>query len=167
MYLTESKLKDYLKIIYPNHDFIHDKKVPNSGINNRPDYRNDELMLIVEFDGYLHYTQPSTIIADKMKDKIYSNMGYKIVRIPYFIQMSTLSISYLFDEYVNITQNYKHGFIDSKCILPAAFCEMGLCRYRLEFGRLDYKIKIDILDSIQDKIVQLGNKDLVIPWSEQ
>lgn len=51
-YLTESKLTAELKIIYPELEFIHDKIVPNSGIINRPDFSNDELKLIIEFDGY-------------------------------------------------------------------------------------------------------------------
>jgi hypothetical protein len=166
-YLTESSLEGYLKIIYPSTQFIRDRVVPNSGIKNRPDYRSDELMLCIEFDGYLHYTTPSTIILDSIKDKTYADMGYRIIRIPYFVQMSSSTIKTLFDKDITIEQTYPHGFIDDKCILPAAFCEMGLCRYKKDFDRFDYEVKMQILDSIQAKIIELGIKDLVLPWSLQ
>ena len=42
--------------------------MPKSSLNTRPDYRNDELMLIVEFDGEKHYTDPNVIYRDEQKD---------------------------------------------------------------------------------------------------
>ena len=68
-YLTESKLSNLLKEIYPSEEFEHDKKVPNSDINLRPDYRSDELKLIVEFDGYRHYSV-SSVISSTVKPLI-------------------------------------------------------------------------------------------------
>lgn len=102
MYLTEERLKDVLEIVYPNYVFTRDKIVPNSGIRNRPDYRNEGLKLIVEFDGNTHYTQTKTIINDEKKDRVYSDMGYRIIRIPYFVQASKDIIRLLFDKDVDI-----------------------------------------------------------------
>ena len=50
LWLNEEVLGKYLEEIYPEYVFVHDKMVPDSGMKNRPDYRCDELNLIVEFD---------------------------------------------------------------------------------------------------------------------
>ena len=51
-YLTEENLGI---ILNKELQFIHDKKVPNSGCNLRPDFRSDELT-----DSYTHLTLPTT-----------------------------------------------------------------------------------------------------------
>lgn len=150
-FLTEERLGNFLSKLFSGLIFERDKVVPGSGIKHRADFRNDDIMLIVEFDGYQHYTQSKRIIADKLKDKIYSSMGYEIWRIPYFIQISEETINSLIrnenlHEYVfkwisrNISpefykiitkQQYPHGFIDSKLeVLPADFCELGIQRFK-------------------------------------
>jgi len=159
-YLTEEKLKYHLETIF-NLEFIHNKQVPNSNIKNRPDYRNDSIMLIVEFDGYLHYTQPKTIIADFKKDEVYSKMGYKIVRIPYFVQLSKQVINFLFNKDLNFIQEYQHGFIDKKCVLPAEFCSLGIIRYKQDLQKFDF-ISNDIKKSLVNKIKFLNDKRLVL-----
>lgn len=63
-YLNEKLLEIYLKYIFYNHEIIHNKVVPDSGIKNRPDFRIDSLKLIVEFDGYMHYNCTKTILKD-------------------------------------------------------------------------------------------------------
>ena len=161
MYLTEKGLKLILQRIYPNIDFVHNKTVPNSGIKNRPDYRNDELMLIVEFDGYLHYTQSKTILYDEKKDRVYSEMGYKIIRIPYFIQISKETIKHLFGVNINIPQNYPHGFIDPKCVLPSDFCTLGIKRYKKDLENFSF-IKNEIDLSLEEKIKEKGDERYVI-----
>ena len=50
-HLNEKLLGEWLILLFPNHKWINNKSVPNSGIRARPDYRNDELMILVEFDG--------------------------------------------------------------------------------------------------------------------
>ena len=164
-YLTEKSLGEFLTKIFKT-EFIHDKVVPNSNIKNRPDYRNDDLMLIVEFDGYLHYTQPKTILTDSKKDKVYTSMGYKVVRIPYFVQISTEIIKILFNEDIDIEQEYPHGFIDPKCILPAEFCSLGTKRYNEDLVKFGI-ISSDIEQSLYEKVEILKEKNLVYPiWKE-
>ena len=51
-YLNEKLLEIYLKYIFYNHEIIHNKVVPDSGIKNRLDFRIDSLKLIVEFGKY-------------------------------------------------------------------------------------------------------------------
>ncbi len=153
---------EYLKIVFPNHEFIHNKKVPNSGINRRPDYRNDELKLIVEFDGYRHYISSSKVLSEDLKTKTYTKMGYKVVRIPYFVQMSNQVIKTLFDVDVDIPQVYPHGFIDSQALLPADYCYLGIMKFIQDLDNFDF-IKEEIVASLKNKVKDLQNKFLVLP----
>ena len=163
-YLTEKALGEYLTQIFPNHEFIRDKTVPDSKIRNRPDYRNDELMLIVEFDGYRHYSNPDNILVDEHKDDVYEGMGYKIIRIPYFIQMSTDIVKLLFNKNVKIEQIYPHGFIDSKAMLPAFFCELGVTRFKNDLKKFDI-VREDIISSLTDKNENNKHINYVLPPS--
>lgn len=61
-YLTELRLGSILNE-YSQHKFIHNKFVPNSNLKRfRPDYRCDELSVIIEFDGYAHYCNSKQIV---------------------------------------------------------------------------------------------------------
>jgi len=164
MFLTEQKLGEFLKQLYPSEDFIHDRKVIDSNIKNRVDYQCSNLRLIVEFDGYFHYSVPSVILNDQKKDFTYTNLGYKIVRIPYFVQLSTQVIKELFEIDFKIDQSYPHGFIDEKALLPAAFCELGIQRFLSDLDKFSF-IKEDIIDSLFKKVNDLKNQMLVLPPS--
>jgi hypothetical protein len=168
-YLTETKLGEYLKILYPKDEFIRNKCVPNSNSKYRPDYRNDNLKLIVEFDGYSHYTSSKTILSDIKKDRIFKSMGYNIIRIPYFIQISNGVTLYLFGKTSKkINQIYPHGFIDHKCIMPADFCELGLEKFKEDLENFFF-IKNDILKSLENKINECGEILKILPpsWYNQ
>ncbi len=163
-YLTESILGNFLVDLYPNYIFEHNKKVPGSNCQYRPDYRNDKLKLIIEFDGYRHYSQSTDIIKDCTKDTIYKNMGYNIIRIPYFVQLSNIVIKKLFDLELNYQQNYPHGFIDEKCLLPCDFNELGIERFKEDLIKFDY-IAYEIINSLKIKINLCNDIRLVLPKS--
>lgn len=98
--LHRTGLEEYLKVIFPEiskEEWIHDKGVPGSKSQIRPDYRCESLKLIVEFDGLQHYQKPDVICADEIKNNMYEAMGYKVVRIPYFIQLTNEVIKIMFD----------------------------------------------------------------------
>lgn len=80
-YLTEALLGEFLNEAYSS-EWIHDKQFVEGRV--RPNYRNDTEHLIVEFDGYLHYTKAIQVIRDKEKDILYKNYGYNVVRISLF-----------------------------------------------------------------------------------
>lgn len=65
-FLTEKILGEYLEYMF-DFDIVHDKSVPNSNIRNRPDYRIEELKLLIEFDGYRHFCNAKTILNDIKK----------------------------------------------------------------------------------------------------
>lgn len=162
-YLNEKNLGIFLKKFY-NKEFINNKRVPNSNILNRPDFRNDELKLIIEFNGFQHYINPEVIIRDKNKEKCYKNMGYKVINIPYFIQLSKKVIEFLFGEEIEYQQTYPHGFIDEKATLPSCFCELGIKRFLKDLELFNFCFE-DIKKSLLEKIEEKGNFDLVIPES--
>lgn len=164
-FLTESSLIDYLNLIYPNIEWVHDKPFIK-GKRARPDYRCEDLKIIVEFDGYNHYTTSSRILSDIENTKLYESLGYKVIRIPYFIQMSSIVIKCLFDVEVDIEQQYPHGFIsDTKFdLLPCDFNNLGIERFEKDLERFSY-IKEDIVLSLKNKICILKDKRLVLPES--
>lgn len=157
-YLTEKSLGDALLRIFPKHEFVHNKQVPESGIRNRPDYRCDELKMIIEFDGHRHYTEAKVIIKDIETEEVWSKMGYHTIRIPYFIQLTRELINRVFfwqfdyDDYDigEWEQVYPHGFVDSKCILPADFCSLGLKRFMSDLDSFHNESR-DIMKSLEDK----------------
>lgn len=156
-YLTEGSLKYFLRELFPDSEIYHDKSVPGSAIKNRPDYRVEPNKIIIEFDGDRHYTQFKNIVTDTKKDKIYSSLGYKIIRIPYFVQFSCQVIKHIFNVDTLISnpdllkiQCYPHGFINDNAVLPWNYCEKGIERFLSDLARFDF-IKQDILTSLSNK----------------
>lgn len=134
-YLSEKKLGIELNRIFSDSEFIHNKIVPDSGLRTRPDFRNDKMQLIVEFDGPRHFTVPKVILTDFTKDKVYTSMGYKVVRIPYFIQLDVKTVKKFFgiNGYYSETPIFPHGFITKSAILPACFCSLGIQQFSYWF----------------------------------
>lgn len=163
-WLNEDKLGKALEIIFPGENFIHDKAVPNSGTRKRPDYRCDNLKLIVEFDGSQHYTDVKWCYDDNEKDSAYTNMGYRIVRVPYFVQLSKDTIEHLFGVSIEFKQVFPHGFIvDKNEVLPADFCSLGYERFLRDIERFSY-IKDDIFASLSNKYNKYnGDWNRVLP----
>lgn len=153
--LIRTGLPTYLKAIYPAiNDWIHDKIISNSGRKTRPDYRSESLKLIVEFDGLPHYQQPYKIKQDKEKTELYIGLGYKVVRIPYFIQLSKLVVKTLFD--VDMKEELFDERIPSMGIkgrnTPAFICGAGVKRMAKEFHMFpeQYKVNVEFLELQND-----------------
>jgi hypothetical protein len=162
MYLTESNLIEYLDIIYPNKTWVHNKQFLNYKF--RPDYRNDVLKIAIEFDGYQHYTKANIINRDKEKDRIYKKEGYKVIRIPYFVQLDSEVINNLFNIEIELATKYPHGFIanNNTMILPADYCELGIKRFKEDLKRF-YYIREDIVNSLRHKSIELGIENVLPP----
>lgn len=163
-YLSEDILGIYLKELFPNTEIIHDQPVPLSNIRNRPDYRIESLKLIVEFDGNFHYTSPTAIINDSKKDQVYLAMGYTIIRVPYYVQMTHNVQHFLFGKACSINGTFPHGFISSKLVLPADFCEMGINKFKLDLVRFSF-IEQEIITSLWHRPELLKHELLVFPPS--
>lgn len=136
--LCRTGLEEYLAVIFPGKKWVHDKScmVKNKkGHLIRPDYHCEELKLIIEFDGTLHYKNENQIKDDEYNTKQYENAGYKVIRIPYFIQLSNKAIRTLFG--VDIQDPMFDETVPSMGPKgknsPSTLCELGIKRMAREF----------------------------------
>lgn len=156
--LHRTGLEDYLNVIFPKiNDWIHDKalgEVNGKVYRSRPDYRSEELKLIIEFDGLQHYTKPDIIEKDFRLTDVYINLGYKVVRIPYFIQLTNKAVKTLFG--VDVSEELFDEKISSLGInglnTPAYLCPAGVKRMAEEFKKFpeQYKTNIEFLKTQND-----------------
>ncbi len=147
--LHRNGLDEYLAVIFPKKEFIHDKTIPGLRFRLRPDYRCDELKLLVEFDGLQHYTSPQKIEDDVRKTKFYEESGYKVVRIPYFIQLTNEAVKTLFGvEVPEKLFNARFPSLSGRAT-PACLCPAGIERMAAEFARFpdQYVINVEFLES--------------------
>jgi len=157
--LHRTGLDVYLRVIFPDvDDWVHDKAIgyiDGKFCRKRPDYRSECLKLIVEFDGLQHYTSPSNILRDKENTIFYENLGYRVVRIPYFIQLTNTVVGQLFD--VQIQEKLFPEGIPSLGPkgqnTPAYLCYRGIQRMASEFRRFpeQYETNISFLKSFEDQ----------------
>lgn len=161
--LHRTGLDEYLSVIFPNtNDWIHDKAfgIHKDGENHkiRPDYRSDGLKLIVEFDGLPHYQDPAVIIKDDKNTEIYRQNGYKVVRIPYFIQLTNDAVEKLFGvkvgEHLFKVSYPSLGGTDLKHN-PSCLCPEGLKRMAREFKNFteQYEVNIQSLKAMNNDIL--------------
>jgi len=156
--LHRTGLEEYLKVIFPKtSDWIHDKaigEVNGQRYRKRPDYRSETLKIIVEFDGLQHYTNPDIIEKDIENTMLYNSLGYKVVRIPYFIQLTQKAVKTLFD--VEVSEALFDEKISSLSTKgrnsPAYLCPAGVKRMAKEFEKFpeQYKTNIDFLTQQND-----------------
>ena len=154
--LQRMGLNEYLAEIFPDvHDWIHDKSITiikdGKTIKPRPDYRSETLKLIVEFDGVLHFQTPLAVRNDREMTKSYEELGYKVVRIPFFIQLTRDSILKMFG--VDMGHEMFDPSVPSfslkmKCT-PAFFCHAGVLRMAEYF--------IEFPDQFEANLTVLGN----------
>ena len=161
-YLTEEVLAEWLKIIFPDKEFIHEKEIGSY----KPDYVCEDLKMIVDFDGINHYQSAVVIQTDKKKDEYLQSLGYKVIRIPFFVQMSSVVIKNLFRVDIEVEQEYPQGFVSSKTVgmLPASFCCGGIKRFENDLKRFSY-ISDEVIDSLLDKEKRYGT-DVVFPYPD-
>ena len=155
--LHRTGLDEYLMIIFPNTtDWIHDKAICK-GSRKRPDYRSESLKLIVEFDGVQHYQSPVNIKKDEDNELFYQGLGYKVVRIPYFIQLTNTVVKTLFGVDVEeklFDENIPS--IGSKLPnTPAFLCHQGIVRMAKEFKKFpeQYKVNLESMKKQEDQFL--------------
>lgn len=161
--LHRTGLDEYLAVIYPDvNDWIHDKAFGEhlDGIKHkiRPDYRSEHLKIIVEFDGLPHYQNPDVILKDDKNTAIYTSNGYKVIRIPYFIQLTNQTVKELFDVNANenlFNVNFPSLGGEGMRHNPSYLCPEGLKRMAREFHRFpdQYEINIQALRKMNNPIL--------------
>ena len=158
--LHRTGLNEYLKVIFPDiDDWVHDKAlgltVNNKVCRKRPDYRSEKLKMIVEFDGIQHYTMPDRIKNDVLSTKFYESLGYKVVRIPYFIQLTNKAVKYFFNVDVKepLFNENIHSMDKNERNTPAFLCGAGILRMIEEFKPHpeQYRVNKEFLISQNDQ----------------
>lgn len=170
-FLTEGNLKTLLIWLFPTYNIICDEPLPQIKQKIRPDYRIEELKLIIEFDGVYHYTQPTSCLSDIKNTTIYKELGYNVIRIPYFIQMDSQAIKNLFGEYSKKTiecdfNNYPHGFVNIKNVYPSQYCQLGIERFikdTIYYSNIIDKLFVKIGETLNDAIMYKQSILSVIP----
>lgn len=158
-YLTELKLKNiFKKYISPINWLGAEVTLPSSKRRFDFGFINDGIKTLVEFDGAQHYTDALQIKIDREKDLLALRNNYKLIRIPYWVQLTSETLNYYFSIKHDVFQSYPHGFIDDKAILPASFCELGVYRFYDEYTKLPKSIQLSIWESLAFKINSLGTE---------
>jgi hypothetical protein len=156
-YLIQSKLEAALKAIVGEGWIGRELKV--IGTHRRWDmaYRLRGATTVVEFDGDEHYRNTLKIKTDREKDAIAISLGYSVVRVPYWVQLTTETLKYYFALDGVVKQSFPHGFIATK-IFPASFCGLGLERFRGELEALPNSVKDSVIKSLEARSAEHGLK---------
>jgi len=158
-YLTEAKLGPILEQIFENEVVVPQFKFGNSKF--RFDYAIPSKKLIVEYDGDSHYRDAEVIYRDEQKDELAKKNGFKVVRIPYFVQLDKDSMEDLFPDVkgVVVETDFEQGFLTTK-ILPASFCIDGIEKFHsnLRFFGQGSRVSKLIVTSLILKASTLGER---------
>jgi very-short-patch-repair endonuclease len=150
-YLTEVLLGQFLRERV-DATFVANQPVRGLERRFRPDYHSEAHKLVVEFDGDQHYRSSRIVLGDGERDAFFTENGFRVIRIPYFVQLSRAVITHLFRDIAHTTSdflNFPHGFIASTVVMPADFCELGIARFEDDLKRFGY-IAGDILQSLSE-----------------
>ena len=163
-YLTQPKLEKLLKEIQDFEWLGSEIKVP--GYPKRKwdmKFKYNSNIFIVEYDGDEHYRNSLKIKVDHEKDKTARDLGYIVVRIPYWIQMDSEMLTHYFGINKEVKRNFQHGFITTR-LFPASFCEKGIERFQNELDNLPKSVKEEVMQSLRAKIDKHG-REYVLPQS--
>jgi hypothetical protein len=117
---------------------------------------------LVEFDGNYqgvgHYNNAQNCYKDDLKNALAELQGFKIIRVPYWLQLDnqTFEVLFNFESPCNIENNFPHGFITNSSLNPASFCELGMKRFNRELNLLPDAVRFDVLVSLRVKSDRLG-----------
>jgi hypothetical protein len=155
-YLTQPKLAAALKQVVGER-WIGEEVAVAAGSRRKWDmaYHPAGGMVVVEYDGDPHYCNTIRIKADREKDCAAADLGYKVVRFPYWIQLTSDTLGHYFSLTAEIKQDFPHGFITTK-IFPASFCEMGVERFGLELQNLPTGVRLAVVQSLRDRAQEHG-----------
>ncbi len=163
-YLTQAKLETAIRAIVGDGNWRgRELIVPNSRRRWDMAYSIGDQITIVEFDGDKHYWDSLKIKVDAEKDAVAYSLGYKVVRFPYWVQLTQETALHYFGMDAEISQNFPHGFITTK-IFPASFSELGITRFTGELQSLPNNTKNAVIQSLRDRSGEHG-ADYVLPSS--
>jgi hypothetical protein len=154
-YLTEPKLSAALQRLLPDGWLGDQVRVEGSRYRWDMSYQIDGVVTVVEYDGDEHYRHSLKIKADRAKDEIARKQGCTVVRLPYWIQLDSLTLKHYFGLEAEIEQSFRHGFITTK-LFPASFCELGIERFRAELLTLPGSVRDAVISSLRQRVAEHG-----------
>lgn len=115
-----------------------------------PDYKRGKQ--VIEFDGLPHYRSLEKILDDIIKDKIYQENGFEVIRIPYFIQLTNDVVREIFNVEVGRTlfdanmQSLDYTLKNTPGQLPL----YGVWRMAAEYLKYpeQYRVNVDYLEKL-------------------
>lgn len=158
-YLIQRKLEAALRdLVGPDNWLGRELRVP--GTRRRWDmaFKQGGRTIVVEFDGDQHYRDALVIRADYEKDAIANELGYQIVRIPYWVQLTTQTLYHYFHITAEVVQDFRHGFISDPPVLPASYCQLGLVRFKQELDSLPLSVRQAVILSLQNWVPKYGEQ---------
>jgi hypothetical protein len=155
IWCTEKKLQNIIINIFPKNKIIFNKKIKDFNEKSFiPDILIEDLKLIIEFQGYKHYTDSLIVWKDIQKKEICKKHNYTFIEFPYFIQPTQEVLETLFGTLPSIKDfsgGFPHGFIHPLAVLPGNFCVTGLKRYKELINSLSNKVQNDINNSLKKR----------------
>ena len=141
-----------------------------------------ETKIAFEYDGPEHYNNVNKIERDQRKKKKLSELGYKVICIPYYLQLTQDIAKHLFFENFNVYSDSKYNAaveriyetLDEESMLahgwhttsetPANFVEKGIRRLLEEVEQYPPSVRCQLVHSLNLYIKRSNGKiDLIIP----
>ncbi len=162
-YLTEEKLANTLQSLVGAGWLGCQVKTGNGRSTWDMAYVLDGVTSAVEFDGDDHYCNTLKIKADRQKGAFATANNIRLIRIPFWVQLTTSTLSHYFHLNASIEQSFPHGFISTKCF-PASFCELGIERFCTEISAIPLDVRAAVIKSLRDRATDHG-VEYVLPSS--
>lgn len=161
-YLTQKKLEDALASIIGASGWRGKEVRVGPLCRHRWDmvYDSQSGRVAVEFDGDEHYRNTLKIKTDLEKDEQARLDGYRVVRLPYWVRLTTEALRHFFNIDHEIIQDFAHGFITSK-VFPASYCELGIARFKRELDSLPVSVREAVIASLRDRATEHGRVDVL------
>ena len=173
--LPDNHMMSVLQRLYPNQEWKYNEylrddtgMVVNTKVGKRvrPGFICKELKMVIEIDGDNtirrgHYSKAEEVLNDQEKDKCYKAMGYRVIRIPMYVQLDQTMVKYYFgidyekDLYPTC---HMHGFAHPQILLPADFCELGVERFEKEMTQFPESVRTIIIETLKERIRQFIEK---------
>lgn len=169
-----TSLKDYLEVIFPCNTFEYNISLKKDELPSDVEYKRykcdalcRDLKLVVEFDGLNHYMDSHAVLNDIKRDSWFESIGYKTIRIPYWIQLSQHVVRDLFgvdleDPLCEIAYSFYNVFTQKVDldILPGNMCELGRQRFITEYYKFSTDVRVQIDKDLRKCLRELYSKEL-------
>jgi hypothetical protein len=154
-YLTEEKLADALHSIVGEAWMGGHVKLPGTRRVWDVAFQRGADLVLAEFDGPDHYEHSLKIKADRAKDEAARSMPAVLVRVPYWVQLDSMTLGHWFGLTAEVRTAFPHGFITTKHF-PASFCELGVERFERELRELPVSVRDAVVASLRDRATEHG-----------